>query len=180
MMASSSVEAVLIEIARRGVQLRGDGGRLGYRPRSALTPDLAEQLKAHKAELLALLRAADGVVINEHRVAVATLIRQARRARDLDLSIALRDAWRERLAICEIDGGVRIEHAEEIALEELQKIVARGQVSAYNDVRDGRSCRTNSKGDRDEREDQIPHCQGVGRRTESAIAADEWGAGPEC
>jgi hypothetical protein len=38
--------------------LEAHGERLRYYPRSALTPDLLDRLKAHKAELLAMLRPA--------------------------------------------------------------------------------------------------------------------------
>jgi hypothetical protein len=47
---------LLADVAQRGITLEARGDRLRYHPRSALTPDLAERLKAHKAELLALLR----------------------------------------------------------------------------------------------------------------------------
>ena len=44
------------DLARLGIQLKADGGRLRYAPRSAVTPALAEQIKAHKGELLEILR----------------------------------------------------------------------------------------------------------------------------
>ena len=44
------------DLARLGIQLKADGERLRYSPRSAVTPDLAAQMKYHKAGLLALLR----------------------------------------------------------------------------------------------------------------------------
>jgi len=48
---------LLLALGRAGIkELVSDGERLRYRPRSALTPELAERLKAHKAELLAALR----------------------------------------------------------------------------------------------------------------------------
>ena len=40
------VSLLLVELARRGIELRADGDRLRYRPRSAMTPDLAEGLTA--------------------------------------------------------------------------------------------------------------------------------------
>ncbi len=48
--------ALLIELTRRGIELQAHGDRLRYRPRSVLTPELAERVRAHKAALLALLR----------------------------------------------------------------------------------------------------------------------------
>ena len=47
------------------------------------------------------------------------MIREARGA-DPNQAVALRDAWRERLAICTIDGGVPEADAERIALAELE------------------------------------------------------------
>lgn len=51
-----SVAELLSDLGRLGIQLEADGERLRYHPRSALTPDLLGQLKAHKGELLTLLR----------------------------------------------------------------------------------------------------------------------------
>ena len=46
----------MIDLARLGVHIEAHGDRLKYLPRSAVTPDLAERMKAHKGELLAILR----------------------------------------------------------------------------------------------------------------------------
>jgi len=40
-----------------GIRLQALGDRLRYHPRSAVTPGMVEQLKGHKAELLAILGA---------------------------------------------------------------------------------------------------------------------------
>jgi hypothetical protein len=48
---------LIADLARLGIKLEADGDRLRYSPRSALTPDLAKLMKAHKSELLAMLRA---------------------------------------------------------------------------------------------------------------------------
>ncbi|QBS37116.1 hypothetical protein E1B22_03775 [Thermaerobacter sp. FW80] len=49
--------ALLTELRRRGVEVWADGDRLCYRaPRGALTPELREAVRAHKGELLAVLR----------------------------------------------------------------------------------------------------------------------------
>ena len=53
------------------------------------------------------------------RSRVARLIREARGANPSG-AMALRDAWRERLAICTIDGGMPEADAERIALAELE------------------------------------------------------------
>lgn len=46
----------LAELDALGIQLEVDGERLRFRPREAVTANLARRMKAHKAELLALLR----------------------------------------------------------------------------------------------------------------------------
>lgn len=52
---------LIVDLDRAGVQeLVADGDTLRYRPRSALTPDLAERLRTHKAELLAILGPTEG------------------------------------------------------------------------------------------------------------------------
>ena len=53
------------------------------------------------------------------RSRVARMIREARGA-DPNQAVAMRDAWRERLAICTIDGGMSEAEAEKIALAELE------------------------------------------------------------
>ncbi|HQA44934.1 MAG TPA: hypothetical protein PLM77_11130 [Phycisphaerae bacterium] len=51
-----SPAAVLMgELAARGIELQAEGGKLRFRPRAAMTPDLAERVKRHKPELLAML-----------------------------------------------------------------------------------------------------------------------------
>jgi hypothetical protein len=51
----SAVE-LLLDLGRVGIRLEADGEKLRYFPRSALTPDLLDRLKTHKAELVAMLR----------------------------------------------------------------------------------------------------------------------------
>lgn len=50
-----SAAELLVDLARRGIRLEADGERLRYYPRSALTPDLLDRLKAYKVDLLAML-----------------------------------------------------------------------------------------------------------------------------
>lgn len=50
---------LLAELTRRGVRLEPRGERLRFYPRSPLTPDLIEALKAHKSEMLNLLNGID-------------------------------------------------------------------------------------------------------------------------
>lgn len=43
---------LLAELAALGIQLEVDGERLRFRPRERVTAELAERMRAHKAELL--------------------------------------------------------------------------------------------------------------------------------
>ncbi len=168
------VSVLLVELARRGIELRAAGDRLRYRPRCAMTPDLAARLAAHRGDLLAILAAADlaagdtavpaptytpqerrlldgcaaatlaavdtakrvyaplgGVTVeavapfkSAARDGAARLIRDARRGGEAERAVTLRDAWRERLAICTVDGGIPLADAERLALDELRTVVA--------------------------------------------------------
>ncbi len=51
----STTADLLADLTGRGIELRAEGGRLRFRPVAAMTPELAERVKAHKGELLALL-----------------------------------------------------------------------------------------------------------------------------
>ena len=46
---------LMVDLDRLGIRLAAHGDRLRYWPRSAVTPDLADRMKAHKGELLAVL-----------------------------------------------------------------------------------------------------------------------------
>jgi hypothetical protein len=52
-----SAADLLLDLGRLGIRLEAEGSRLRYYPRSALTPDLLQRLKAHKAEVVAELTA---------------------------------------------------------------------------------------------------------------------------
>lgn len=47
--------ALLAELAALGIELRAHGDRLRFRPQTAMTPELAARVKAHKPDLLAML-----------------------------------------------------------------------------------------------------------------------------
>ena len=47
---------LMADLTGLGIQLVAHGDRLRYAPRSAVTPDLADQMKVHKPELLEMLR----------------------------------------------------------------------------------------------------------------------------
>ena len=49
--------ALINELTDRQITLEARGDRLRYRPRSAVPPELMERMKAHKVEILAILRA---------------------------------------------------------------------------------------------------------------------------
>ncbi len=53
--ATAPATKLLLELTSRGIELQAHGHRLRYRPRSALTPDLADRIKAHRSALLAIL-----------------------------------------------------------------------------------------------------------------------------
>lgn len=54
---------LLRELERRGVRLAVEGGRLTARaPQGAVTPELAEQIRVHKDDLMATLQASGGAV----------------------------------------------------------------------------------------------------------------------
>lgn len=53
----NSAAELLVEIRQRGIEVESSGDRLRYRPRSAMTRELAERIAAHKQALLALLGA---------------------------------------------------------------------------------------------------------------------------
>ncbi len=74
---------------------------------------------------VAILAPADG--LSSARDETARLIRDARRGGDNGRAAALRDAWRERMAICTMDGAISLADAERIALDELGSILAERQ-----------------------------------------------------
>lgn len=51
-----SAADLVTDLAQLGICIEAHGDRLRYSPRSAVTPDLADRMKAHKGELLAILR----------------------------------------------------------------------------------------------------------------------------
>ena len=53
---SVAAYALLTDLAASGILIEARGDRLRYRPRSAMTPNLAERVRTHKPVLLAILR----------------------------------------------------------------------------------------------------------------------------
>jgi len=56
-MTPTPISALLAELDALGLQLEADEDRLRFRPRDAVTADLAARMKAHKGDLLAAVRA---------------------------------------------------------------------------------------------------------------------------
>lgn len=48
-------QALVANLQARGIELQACGDALRFRPKAAVTPDLASRLKAHKSELLRIL-----------------------------------------------------------------------------------------------------------------------------
>lgn len=161
-MTATPVAELLLDLARCGIHLESDPddpGALRYRPRARMTVELADRLKDHKGEVLAILRdptctseerkilqsAPEGLratidliktvfadvgstVISvrrdptRRRRQAARLIRQARDRGHHRRAVALRDCWRERVAICTVTGGLAVPAAERIAADELADV----------------------------------------------------------
>jgi hypothetical protein len=51
----TDITTILADVARRGIELQARAGKVRFRPRSAMTPELARRIKAHRSALLALL-----------------------------------------------------------------------------------------------------------------------------
>jgi hypothetical protein len=117
-MTPNPVGVLLVDLATRGVELRAEGSRLRFRPRSAVTPDLAGRLKTHKAQMLAILQGAEGPAAEAE-----AFIQHVRSGGDNDLAEALAEAWQERLSIGTADGGLTLAEAAAVALEQLRSML---------------------------------------------------------
>jgi len=92
------VAGILADVARRGITLQAHAGKVRFRPRSAMTPDLAQRIKAHRSALLALLSnpgadttppAAAPVGPDEQESGVSSVVSVSERTR------AVRGLWSE-------------------------------------------------------------------------------------
>jgi hypothetical protein len=117
-MTPKPLGALLADLSAQGVRLQARGDRLRFRPRSAVTPDLAGRLRAHKDALLAILQGG-----SEAAVQAQAIIRRVRASGEDDLAEAMAEAWEERLAICTADGGLTLAQAEVIALYQLKAML---------------------------------------------------------
>ena len=113
----SPVAELLTELDHRGVQLQAQGDRLRFRPRTAVSEALAEQLRHYKAILLdvALVLELVRTVLDPH----ARIVDLIPLPRPKDLPPDLRELWAERAAIMEHDGGLPRAEAERLALADV-------------------------------------------------------------
>jgi hypothetical protein len=118
-MTPNPLGVLLADLSARGIELRADGDRLRFRPRAAVTPDLAARLKAHKARLLAVLQGAAGPAAEAE-----SIIQQVWAGGNTDLAEALAEAWHERVSICTADGGLTLAEAAAVAQVQLQSMLA--------------------------------------------------------
>ena len=93
----------MTDLARLGIHIESHGDRLRYSPRSAVTPELADRMKAHRAELLAILSP------NAERSAIQWCENAPRH----EVQAALETAMTEWDVIVESDGPVEITDAIE-------------------------------------------------------------------
>ena len=70
---------LMADLTRLGIKLEAHGDRLRYSPRSAVTPDLADRMKAHKGELLAILTA-DPVTLETRQQVYAQMVERVNAA----------------------------------------------------------------------------------------------------
>ncbi len=93
-MTATAAHELLAQVLSHGVTLRAEGEVLHYRPKSALPPDLVEQLRARKAEVLALLRTEEAEIAWRY----AAMLLQVPPRGAIPFLLArpeLADAWRE-------------------------------------------------------------------------------------
>ena len=95
MSTDSEVTTLLGELAQSGVSVQVKQGNLHINPRFRLTPELIHRLRDHKAELVRTIR------LN---------------ALDKDQLFN----WKERVAICEVLGGLDRKQSEVVAWGDIQ------------------------------------------------------------
>ena len=112
----TTATSIIHQATRLGIELKAHGRQVRYRPVNRMTHELAGLIKVNKQAILAAIMGQAG--IRDH---VADLIQQARQAGRRDVARDLRFTWHERMAICTINGGLIKDHAEQIALAELEE-----------------------------------------------------------
>lgn len=147
---------LLARCRRSGIELRRHGEALGISAEFEIGEAMLGMLRELKPQLLALLEDAPpsrsprleamlaataaafaesgGIEIRRPkgngwaRSGAAMILRRMRRWGDRAAAVAARDAWRERVAIATIDGGLSEVRAEAVALEELERRAAEWSV----------------------------------------------------
>ena len=121
---------LLDECEKLGASIALERGRLVVSAPRPIGDELLARLRSMRSELLAVLSAPPTLAQGESispRAEAAALIRRARRQGLRARAVAMRDAWRERLALCSIeglDGGVSPARAEVVARDELRQLAA--------------------------------------------------------
>lgn len=87
--------------------------------------DAPADLRNSVDEIKALWPDAEVVAVRNPRQRLADLMHAARRAVDTDRAQRVREAWRERAAIIEFDGGISRGRAEALALSDVLASLAR-------------------------------------------------------
>jgi hypothetical protein len=93
-MTTTAAHELLAQVLSHGVTLRAEDDVLHYRPKRALPPELVDQLRARKAEVLALLRTEE-VAIAWRLQAMLPQIPARGPIPFLYARPELRDQWRE-------------------------------------------------------------------------------------
>jgi len=112
-----SAADLLARLDAMGVELEARADRLRYRPREKVTADLADRMKNHKAELLALLAT---------RKTAGRLLEVA-----ATWPADWREQWEERAGIAEYDGNMPRPLAEDWAFHLLLSVVLAEQGIGY-------------------------------------------------
>ena len=118
---TDSARLLLTDLDRLGVELLADGDRLRFRPQTVVDSQMRRRMARYKEGLIEAL-SDDGMVEAPGRWAQYASALLATVA-DVERRVALRDLFEERAAICEYDGGMLREEAEQVAFEELRAAV---------------------------------------------------------
>jgi len=84
---------LMANLTDMGIVLKSSGDRLRFYPRSAVTPELAGELKRHKGELLAMLRTKAGAAAIDLTDTKEAWQAAAESADDFEPEVFGRDGW---------------------------------------------------------------------------------------
>ena len=124
---ADSVAALVAELTRQGIELTPHGERLRYRPKAAMTPELAARIKAHKPELLTAL-ATRPVTVGERFHGGDVQVGKERlpigvRKGDEDPPLTERDRVGVPNLVCVPAGQVKTERLEGVPSQQLSNLV---------------------------------------------------------